>query len=302
MTTLSERACAKLNLTLDVLSKRPDGYHDLRSVMQTVSLCDDVEMDLGIEEESSLHCFRELRRINDEGETEILLDTDGLPQDDENLAWKAVSAFYDRTGIPAENFELFISKRIPSGAGLGGGSADAAAVLRMLNRHYGSPLSVAELCALGAEIGSDVPFCVLGGTALAEGRGEQLTPLNAVKGLCFVICKPEVSLSTAELYHRLDDCAIASRPDHAWLLDALDRQDLPSAGSCLCNVFTHVASKNHPEITEIIDKLLACGACGAEMTGSGSAVFGLFPGREQADAACETLKKTYSQVWTAVSV
>lgn len=302
MMTLSESACAKLNLTLDVLSKRPDGYHDLRSVMQTVSLCDDVEMVLGIEEESSLHCFREIRRINDEDETEIILDTTGLPQDGDNLAWKAVSAFYARTGLQQERFEMYISKRIPSEAGLGGGSADAAAVLRMLNRHYDSPLSVAELCALGAEIGSDVPFCVLGGTALVEGRGERLTPMPKPAPLSFVICKPEASISTAVLYRELDTRTIEARPDHAALLKGLDRQDFADVGHNLCNVFTAVASEKHPIINEILAKLHACGACGAEMTGSGSAVFGLFPSKVQAETACAELKKSYPQTWTAVSV
>lgn len=154
MTTLYEGAFAKVNLTLDVLGKRPDGYHDLQSVMQTISIRDDVEIDVGTGKPWTLSCSAE-----------------GIPTDERNLAFKAARVFCDSTGKDPEGISIRITKRIPSGAGLGGGSADAAAVLRALNRHYGEPLSILALAELGSQVGSDVPFCTLTGTAMVEGRG-----------------------------------------------------------------------------------------------------------------------------------
>ena len=160
MTTLYECAFAKLNLTLDVLGKRPDGYHDLKSVMQAISIRDDVQIDMGTGKPWTLEC-----------------GTPGIPEDSTNLAWKAAQVFCNAMNKDPDGIAIRIKKRIPSGAGLGGGSADAAAVLRALNRHYGSPLSVLALAELGAQVGSDVPFCTLCGTAMVEGRGERLRRL-----------------------------------------------------------------------------------------------------------------------------
>ena len=174
MTTLYEGAFAKLNLTLDVLGKREDGYHDLKSVMQTISIRDDVEIDIGTGKPWSLECSAE-----------------GIPTDRKNLAWKAAEVFCQEMKKDPDGISIRIHKRIPSGAGLGGGSADAAAVLRALNRHYGSPLSVLALAELGARVGSDVPFCVLCGTAMVEGRGERLRKLPDLPDCVFVVCKPD---------------------------------------------------------------------------------------------------------------
>ena len=157
MTTLYEGAFAKLNLTLDVLGKRDDGYHDLKSVMQTVSVRDDIEIDIGTGKPWVLKC-----------------DKEGIPTDERNLAWKAAKLYLDTVNKDPDGLEIRITKRIPSQAGMGGGSADAAAVLRALNEHYGNPLSILALAELGAQVGSDVPFCVVCGTAMAEGRGERL--------------------------------------------------------------------------------------------------------------------------------
>ena len=177
MKEFTEGAFAKVNLTLDVLDKREDGYHNLRSIMQTVSLHDDVHVTVGCEG-WQVHCYREILPPDAAETTEPELVTCGLPQDRDNLVWRAAEAFYARIGKKPEGLEIFINKRIPLEAGLGGGSADAAAVLRALNRAYDSPLSIPALCELGAQVGSDVPFCVMGGTALVEGRGELLTRLS----------------------------------------------------------------------------------------------------------------------------
>ena len=197
MTTLYEGAYAKVNLTLDVLGKREDGYHDLKSVMQTLSIRDDVEIDIGTGRPWTLKCTME-----------------GIPCDERNLAWKAARVFFDTVHKDPDGLEIRITKRIPMEAGLGGGSADAAAVLRALNRHYGSPLSILALAELGAQVGSDVPFCVVCGTAMVEGRGERLRKLPDMPDCVFVVCKPEFSVSTPELYRKIDEVAIPKHPNH----------------------------------------------------------------------------------------
>ena len=303
MHNLRQSAFAKLNLTLDVLDKRPDGFHDLRSVMQTVSLHDDVVIDLGVEEKSSIHCYRQIFSGTQEDHAdEVLLETDGLPQDEDNLAWKAAALFYERTGIRPENFEIFINKRIPVQAGLGGGSADAAAVLRALDQHYEMPLSVPALCELGSLIGSDVPFCVMGGTVLVEGRGELLTRLPDSRDLYFVICKPDFSLSTAELYQKLDESFIEKRPDHKALMSNLQQKNYLGIGGSFCNVFDPIVLAEHFEINYIRSMMFTYGAYGVQMSGSGPAMFGLYDSFEYATVACTMLRDRYAQVYLATSV
>lgn len=285
MITLTEGAFAKVNLTLDVLERRTDGYHDLRSVMQTVSVRDDIEITLDTGEPWSLAC-----------------EVEGIPQDETNLAWRAARTFFDTLGGEPDGLSIRITKRIPFGAGLAGGSADAAAVLRALNRHCGYPLSVYALCELGAQIGSDVPFCVLCGTALAEGRGERLTKLQDLPETFFVICKPDLSLFTPELYKKLDQTAIARRPDTTAMLAAIQKGSIEEIGQNLCNVFEQVVIPEHLELNYIKSILMSYGAYGAQMTGSGSAVFGIFDSFEYAAVACTMLKDNFSQVFIAKSV
>ena len=197
MTTLYEGAFAKINLTLDVLDKREDGYHDIKSVMQTISLRDDVEIDVGTGKPWKLSCSME-----------------GIPTDERNLAWKAAKVFCDTMNLDPDGLEIRITKRIPAEAGLGGGSADAAAVLRALNRHFDRPLSILALAELGAQVGSDVPFCTLCGTAMVEGRGERLRKLPDMPDCILVVVKPGFSSSTPALYQKLDETGVHGRPDH----------------------------------------------------------------------------------------
>lgn len=285
MTKLTEGAFAKINLTLDVLDRRSDGYHDIRTVMQTVSVRDDIEILIDTGKPWCIAC-----------------DAEGVPTDESNLAWKAARVFFDELGGEPDGLEIRITKRIPSQAGLAGGSADAAAVLRALNSHRGSPLSLPALAELGARVGSDVPFCVLGGTALAEGRGERLTPLSPSAEMFFVVCKPELSFSTAELYAKLDAVVIAKRPNTTAMRAALQRGDLQAIGENLCNVFEQVAISEHPELNYLKSVLMTYGAYGALMTGSGSAVYGIFDSFEYAAVACTMLKENYPQVFIARSV
>ena len=282
MTTLYEGAFAKLNLTLDVLGKREDGYHDLKSVMQTVSIRDDIEIDVGTGRPWALKCDRE-----------------DIPCDERNLAWKAAKVYCDTMGKDPNGLEIRITKRIPSQAGMGGGSADAAAVLRALNRHYGSPLSIFALAELGAEIGSDVPFCVIGGTCMCEGRGERIRKLPDMPDCIFVVCKPDFSSSTPELYKQLDNSVIGKRPDHQAVESALLAGDLVKIAQNLWNVFDPIVTKDHLELNYIKSIFNSYGSIGQQMTGSGSAVFAIVPDFESAAVICNMLKDNYPQVFIA---
>lgn len=285
MITLREKAYAKINLTLDVLSKRPDGYHDLKGVMQSVSLGDDIEIDLETGAGWQLICHQE-----------------GVPCDSRNLAWKAADLFFQRTGRNPGGITIRITKNVPSGAGMGGGSADAAAVLRALNRHYETPYTVEELAALGAEVGSDVPFCVMMGTAVAEGRGEILRRLPDIPQCPIVLCKPEFSISTPVLFRRLDEGEILCRPDHEAMEKAICEGSLTGIAAQVRNVFEPVVSCDHPEIDHIKGVCMDCGALSAQMTGSGSVVFALMPDSAAAQLAQERLLKFYPQTFLAEPV
>lgn len=285
MTTVYEGAFAKLNLTLDVLGKRPDGYHDLKSVMQTISIRDDIQIDIDTGEPWKLICTKE-----------------GIPTDERNLAWKAAKAFYEATGKQTDGLTIHITKRIPVEAGLGGGSADAAAVLRALNRHYGEPLSILALAEVGGTVGSDVPFCTICGTAMVEGRGERVRRLPDLPDCCFVVCKPEFSVSTPELYRKLDETVIGKRPDHQAMESALLAGDLARVAENIWNVFDPVVTKDHLELNYIKSIFNSYGAIAQQMTGSGSAVFAIVPNFEYAAVICSMLKGNYPDVFIAKAV
>ena len=285
MTTLYEGAYAKLNLTLDVLGKREDGYHDLQSVMQTISIRDDVEIDIGTGKPWKLLCSAE-----------------GIPTDEKNLAWKAAKVYCEALNKDPGGLEIRITKRIPSGAGMGGGSADAAAVLRALNRHYGEPLSILALAELGAQVGSDVPFCTLCGTVMVEGRGERLRKLPDMPDCVFVVCKPEFSVSTPELYQKIDEVAIARRPDNRAMESALLAGDLGKVAENVFNVFDPVVTADHLELNYIKSICNSYGSLNQQMTGSGSAIFAILPSFEYAAVVCNMLKDNYPQVYIAKPV
>lgn len=282
MIQLFEPAYAKVNLTLDVLSKRPDGYHDLQSVMQTLSLQDDITI------------------VLDTGNPWVLTCSDPeIPCDERNLAWKAAKLFLDATGHTPNGLSIHIEKRIPSQAGLGGGSSDAAAVLRALNRYYGSPMTLEAMADLSAAIGSDIPFCVLCGTAMAEGRGELLRKLPDMPMCDFVLCKPDFPVSTPALYKKLDETPILRRPDNAAMERAIREGSVEAIAKGLGNVFDPVVSADHPEIDRIKEISYRCGAIGVQMSGSGSAVFAIFPNRETAAKAKAALEAEFTKVYTA---
>lgn len=276
MRETNERAYAKLNISLDIVGKRPDGYHDMVMVMQSVSLCDEL-------------CIR----LNDTGELSAVSDLHFIPNDERNLAVRAARQFLDAAGEPGPGVEISMKKRIPVGAGMAGGSADAAAVLRGMNRLYGGRFSTAELEAIAAGIGSDVAFCVAGGTALAQGRGELLSRLPDMPECCFVICKPGFSISTPELFRSIDSAPLRHHPDTAGILESLERGELDGICRRLYNVFEDVSDRRIKTVGEIKSRLLDYGAAGAVMTGTGSAVFGIFTSEPAAQKAQNALLRDY---------
>lgn len=285
MITLYEPAFAKINLTLDVLDKRPDGYHSLKSVMQTISIRDDIEIDLETGKPWELSC-----------------SVEGIPCDEHNLAWKAALVYFDALGKDPNGMSIRITKRIPTEAGLGGGSADAAAVLRALNKHYGDPLSILALAELGSRIGSDVPFCTLCGTAMVEGMGERLRKLPDMPDCCFVVCKPAFSSSTPELYRKIDEVTVAKRPDHQAMESALLSGDLGKVAENVYNVFDPLVTADHLELNYIKSIFNSYGSVAQQLTGSGSAVFAIVPDFEFAAVICSMLKDNYPDVFIAKPV
>ena len=280
MTTIFEPAYAKLNLTLDVLGKRDDGHHNLKSVMQTISVRDDIEIDIGTGKPWCIKC-----------------DKEDIPCDERNLAWKAAKVYCDALNKDPNGLEIRITKRIPNQAGMGGGSADAAAVLRALNEYYDHPLSIGALAELGAQVGSDVPFCVVGGTCMCEGRGERLRKLPDMPDCIFVVCKPDFSVSTPELYQKIDEVAISKRPDNQAMESALLAGDIEKVAHNLFNVFDPVVTEEHLELNYIKSLFHQYGAMGYQMTGSGSAVFAVVSEFEVAAVICNMLKANYPNVF-----
>lgn len=285
LTETAVKAYAKLNISLDVTDKRPDGYHNMVMVMQTVSLCDDIHI-----------------RLTGTGHVLARSNMHFIPGDARNLAVRAALRYLEEIGEGEQGAELNIVKRIPVGAGMGGGSSDAAAVLRGFNEIYGGRVSAERLEELAAEIGSDVPFCLRGGTALARGRGEILTELPKLPECSFVICKPEFSISTPELFKKLDMVRSHHHPDTAGIIAALESGDLPQLCRRMYNVFESVDDRRMKIVSEIKSKLFDGGALGAVMTGTGSAVFGIFTDEAAAERACAELTREYHFCCTAKPV
>ena len=269
---LSVPAYAKLNLTLDILGKRPDGYHEMKMVMQTISLHDDVTVTL-----------------MDKGITCRVADA-ALPCDERNLAVRAAKAFCEAVNYSG-GIDIALTKRIPSEAGMAGGSADAAAVLRALRDLVSPALTDERLEQIGAAVGSDVPFCIRGGTQLAEGRGEKLTVLSPAPRFFAAVCKPDFPISTPALFARVDGVTITDRPDTDAMLAAIEHGDADTLCANVRNVFEQALDGEQRERIETIKcDLLAYGAKTSAMTGSGSAVFGLFREEDACRSACSALQ------------
>ena len=283
---MQQQALAKLNLTLDVLGRREDGYHDMCMVMQSITLADTLT----------------IKPTTGEG-IHVSTNFEFLPNDDTNLAAKAAKAFWDARGEAHQALEIDIDKHIPVCAGMAGGRSDAAAVLRGLNEQAGKPYTLMELAKVGEAVGSDVPYCVLGGTALAEGRGEILTPLAPLPKCHVVVCKPGFPISTPALFRKIDQVDIVHRPDTAGMIAALEAGDLTGVARRLYNVFEDALNdQQRASVNAIKNTLIEYGALGAAMSGSGPTVFGLFDDEEKAREAYQVLAKEYRESFLAQSV
>ena len=268
------KANAKINLTLDILSKRLDGYHEVEMVMQSVGLFDTIRME------------RQQTGIS------LQIDTKELLADETNLAWKAARLFLDVYRIQ-EGVFIEIEKRIPIAAGLAGGSADAAGVLIGMNILFGKRLTAEDLCALGEQIGSDIPFCIEGGTMLATGRGEILQRLPNLPPLFVVLAKPPVSVSTAWAYRNYDETGALYHPDTKKMIAVLSEGCVDHIASCLANVLEEVTKKEYTIIEAYKHVFMENGAIASLMSGSGPTVFALTKTKTDADYAAAALARNY---------
>lgn len=273
MNQLELKALAKINLGLDVLGKRENGYHDVRMIMQSIYLYDTVKIEKTQNREIS-----------------IISNLAYLPSDEDNIAYRAADLLREEFDIQ-EGVRITLNKHIPVAAGLAGGSSDAAAVLFGMNRMFRLGLKPAELMERGVSLGADVPYCIMRGTVLAEGIGETLTPLPAMPKCTVLIAKPPISVSTKMVYEALDAEEIASHPDIDGIMEGLKANDLRQVAGCMGNVLEGVTIPMYPVIEQIRQEMLQCGAIGAMMSGSGPTVFGLFENRAQARNAQKNIRE-----------
>jgi 4-diphosphocytidyl-2-C-methyl-D-erythritol kinase len=272
MHTIVLKARGKINLTLDVVGKRENGYHDLEMIMQTINLADTIK----------------IKKTKAPG---IRINTNfkWLPKDERNIAYKAAALFLEKANIECGVY-IDIYKKIPVAAGLAGGSSDAAAVLVGLNRIFETGYTREELMEMGLALGADVPFCIARGTMLAEGIGEQLTPLEPAPFMYVVLAKPSISVSTKLVYQSLNINAISNHPNTQKMIEAIEKQDIQAIANNMANVLEEVTIGMHPQIEHIKSKMIERGAIGSMMSGSGPTVFGLFTKKETALKAASYFK------------
>ena len=274
------KAYAKINLMLDICAKRTDGYHDLFMIMQSIGIYDTVTVSRVKGREIKLYC-----------------NIDDIPLDDKNIAYKAAQAFFEANKIrkTSRGISIDIVKRIPHAAGLAGGSADGAAVIVALNKLYNTNLSDDELCKIGVKIGADVPFCIVGGTLLAQGIGEVLTKVKPLRKCELVIAKPEFGVNTGKAFSQFDENGKTHFPDCLGMLKAVQSRDLADISAKLENVFEQFIEV--PNRVDMKDILRNNGALGACMSGSGPTVFGIFDENGNPERACEEIKKYAKDVF-----
>ncbi len=276
METVKIYSRGKINLTLDVLRKREDNYHEVKMIMQTIKLADIIDV-----------------TKTNTGKIELQTNLSYLPTDNKNIAYKACELFFSHTNIPFSGVKIEIFKKIPVAAGLAGGSTNAAGVLIALNTLYNGNLSLKELMEIGVKLGADVPFCLHGGTMLSEGIGEKLSKLPPCPRAKVVLCKPSFAVSTAKVYSSLNADKIEKRPDTDGMINCIKNRDYDGLTKRIYNVLEEVTAKDHKEINEIKGILLDFHADGVLMSGSGPTVFGLFSDEEQALKACHHLRKIH---------
>ena len=277
MKTVTIKAPAKVNLTLDVTGKRPNGYHDLKMIMQTISVFDEIKLSLTEEEKIDLHMNKEL--------------PDKIPAE-KNLVYKAAALMKEKFDIKG-GFDIELQKSIPAAAGLAGGSSDCAATLIAINEVCELGLTTQELCDIGVKLGADVPFCIRKGTMLSEGIGEILTPLTPFKDVWVVLVKPDISVSTAYVYTHLDLPNLKYHPDTEKAIECIGNGDISGLSNVLSNVLETVTVPEYPVLTEIKEFLVQNGAEGSLMSGSGPTVFGIFKNKEDARRAYDKANEKY---------
>ena len=273
MNQIELKALAKINLGLDVLGKRENGYHDVWMIMQSIYLYDEVKIEK-----------------KDTPEIEVVSNLNFLPTGEDNIAYKAARLLQEEFKI-SDGVKITLKKHIPVAAGLAGGSSNAAAVLFGMNRMFRLGLSQKSLMERGVKLGADVPYCIMRGTVLAEGIGEELHKLPAMPKCTVLIAKPPVSVSTKTVYEALDSKEITEHPDIDGIIEGLERQDLKKIAGCMGNVLEDVTIPMHPVIDEIKQVMKDCGALGAMMSGSGPTVFGLFESRAGARDAQRRIRE-----------
>ncbi len=266
------KALAKINLGLDVLGRRENGYHDVRMVMQTIYLCDDVKIERTKNQKVSI-------------ESNLYY----LPSNENNIAYKAASMLREEFHL-TDGVHITLKKRIPVAAGLAGGSANAAAVLFGMNRLFDLKLTQEELMERGVKLGADVPYCIMRGTVLAEGIGEELTTLAPMPKCYVLIAKPGINVSTKVVYEKLDSCEVIEHPDIDGIISGLEAGSLEEVTACMGNVLEQVTIADYPVIEEIKNAMKSCGAINAMMSGSGPTVFGIFKRKQDAQKAVEAIK------------
>lgn len=266
------RSYGKINLGLDVLRRREDGYHEVRMIMQTVGLYDILTM----------------KKMKDD-KIEMTCNLSFLPTDERNLVYKAVKLIKDQYQIK-DGIKIDLSKRIPVAAGMAGGSSNCAAALKGMNELFDLGLSIEELCKIGVTLGADVPYCIWGGTALSEGIGEKLSRVDAMPECYILIAKPGISVSTAFVYQNLDLAGLTKHPDIDGMLRCLKEKDLNGICDRLENVLETVTTKEYPIIEQVKKHLMSQGAKGALMSGSGPTIFAIFDDKKTADHALESLR------------
>ena len=271
MRSVEFQTFAKINLTLDVIGKRPDGYHELVTVMQSISLSDTITVE-----------------VQDEPGIRLVCSAPIVPTDARNTAWRAAERFLRKAGI-SDGLSIVIDKQIPITAGLAGGSSDAAGVLAAMDWLYPERLDRQQLFALAAGIGADVPFCLAGGTVLCTGIGDILTPQAFLGEWPALLIKAPFGLSTPDVFRRFDQSKVPSRPDHDRFLKALPQAEWPGLAAGAGNVLESVAFGIHPQLAGIKEQLLSSGAMMAQMSGSGPTLFGIFSDRESRERAHRSL-------------
>lgn len=274
MNSITMKAYAKINLGLDVIRKREDGYHDVCMIMQTVRLYDTIKI-----------------KTSEQTGITVRNNLNFLPNDQRNLVYKAAACFLDRLNIKT-GVQISLRKRIPVAAGLAGGSSDAAATLSGLNQLFETGLSQNDLMKLGVKLGADVPYCIMMGTALSEGIGEVLTPLQPMPDCDILLVKPNINVSTKYVYENLKLNSDICHPDIASMKKAIEEGNLLKLTGSMDNILQNVTVKNYPVITEIKDKMVELGALTSLMSGSGPTVFGIFSDHDLAQKAFRYFKET----------